>query len=106
MTRDGIGFEIAPCALGWLLVAGSRRGVCHVRFGDDPAALEAALRETFPFAALRRGEGAVADWAATLVRAVEGETPAAPVPLDVRGSQFQRRVWDALRAIPRGDTRT
>jgi AraC family transcriptional regulator of adaptative response/methylated-DNA-[protein]-cysteine methyltransferase len=98
-------FEI-DAVLGRLLVAATERGVCHVRLGADDAELEAGLAAEFPFAALRRDDAALAPWADAVACYAEGRTPRLHVPLDVRGSRFEQRVWDALRAIPRGATRS
>src|SRR5512145_529889 len=104
MTQPSIAFTIRDTALGFLLVAASERGVCHVRFGDSEAQLAAALAHELPAARLERDDARLAAWAGALARAVAGEGGADGVPLDVAGSRFQRRVWDALRAIPRGRT--
>jgi AraC family transcriptional regulator of adaptative response/methylated-DNA-[protein]-cysteine methyltransferase len=104
MTEPSIAFTIRDTVLGFLLVAASERGVCHVRFGESEAELTAALARELPAARLERDDARLAAWAGVLVRAVAGEGDAEGVPLDVAGSRFQRRVWDALRAIPRGRT--
>ncbi len=107
-------YTLRPTKLGLLLVAASERGVCHVRFGASGKALEAALARELPCAtlvrepscaALARGETRVEHWADTLAAACEGRADASLVPLDVAGSRFQRRVWDALRRIPHGERR-
>jgi AraC family transcriptional regulator of adaptative response/methylated-DNA-[protein]-cysteine methyltransferase len=90
---------------GALLVAATEQGVCAVTLGDAPAALEAELRREYPAAQIERADGALAEWTAAVVRRVEGKD-GAQIPLDLRGSAFQRRVWDALQHIPRGTTRT
>jgi AraC family transcriptional regulator of adaptative response/methylated-DNA-[protein]-cysteine methyltransferase len=91
--------------LGEVLVASTPHGLCAVALGDDRAALEAELRD-------RCGEGRIAapgaeqaEWAARVLRAIEGETVPAP-PSDLDATPFQLRVWAALRAIPRGATCT
>lgn len=106
--RAGIGIQYAilPCSLGRLLVAGTARGVCNVRFGEEDPELEKGLAEEFPFAVLGRGDAQVEAWCSEVVRYVDGETTRISVPFDVRASRFQRRVWDALCAIPRGSTRS
>jgi AraC family transcriptional regulator of adaptative response/methylated-DNA-[protein]-cysteine methyltransferase len=104
MTTPSIAFTIRDTALGALLVAASERGVCHVRFGESEAELERALARELPAARLERDDVRLAAWAGALARAVAGDGDAGDVPLDVAGSRFQRRVWDALRAIPRGRT--
>jgi AraC family transcriptional regulator of adaptative response/methylated-DNA-[protein]-cysteine methyltransferase len=104
MASTSVGFTIRESALGLLLIAATARGVCHVRFGDREEALFAALRAELPAAQLVRDDARLARWADALVRAAAGGGGAEAVPLDVAGSRFQRRVWDALRAIPRGHT--
>lgn len=93
--------------LGLLLVAATARGVCFVDFGTRSDALCYRLAREFPFAELRRASSVSAlSWTEAIARYVAGESQSADVPLDVRGSQFQKRVWAALRRIPRGETRT
>lgn len=115
--NDGpeIRYAIAPCAFGRVLVAGTARGVCNVRLGDADPELEKGLAEEFPFATLVRGseprpggpgDGGVDAWCRAVVRYLDGGSAGLRVPLDVRASRFQRRVWDALRRIPRGETRS
>jgi len=104
MTRT-VNYTLCSTKLGLLLVAASERGVCQVRFGASRGALEAALARELPCATLARGGARVERWAETLAAACEGRADAAAVPLDVAGSRFQRRVWDALRRIPRGERR-
>jgi len=106
MTDAAIAWTICDTSLGRLLVAATARGVCHVRFGDAEADLETALAAEFPYAVLRRDPGALTPWSDALVAWVDGRGGSPDVPLDVRGSAFQRRVWQALRAIPRGATRS
>jgi AraC family transcriptional regulator of adaptative response/methylated-DNA-[protein]-cysteine methyltransferase len=103
--NDCIELATRETSLGWLAVAATRRGVCHVRFGASEASLAAALARELPCAAFARAGRRTADWADLLAAAVEGRADATAVPLDVAGSRFQRRVWDALRRIPRGATR-
>ena len=106
MSSDCIAWTLRPTRLGLLLVAGSRRGVCHVRFGDHEEELARAIADEFPYAVTCRDDVAVASHADALAAYVDGRAPDLEVPLDVRGSAFQRRVWDALRTIPRGETRS
>jgi AraC family transcriptional regulator of adaptative response/methylated-DNA-[protein]-cysteine methyltransferase len=102
-----IAWTVVETSLGALLVAASERGVCRVAFGRSEAELAALLARELPFARLERGDGRVAGWAAALARSVEGDAAVRlELPLDVAGSRFQRRVWDALRAIPRGEVRS
>lgn len=106
MSRRAIEFTLVPSSLGALLVAASEKGVCQIRFagaGIDP---EAELAREFPFAELRENPARLQPWTDALVRYVDGRSTHLEVPLDVRGSRFQRRVWTALRGIPRGETRS
>ncbi len=92
------------CSLGSVLVAATGRGVCAILLGDDAAALRADLHARFPKATLEDA-GPDADWLARVVALVDhpgGGTAA--LPLDIRGTVFQRRVWEVLRAIPPGET--
>ncbi len=94
------------CSLGSVLVAATGRGVCAILLGDDEAALQADLRARFPKAALRAAGPEFAGWVAQVVAFVEhpGGSDALALPLDIRGTVFQRRVWEVLRAIPPGET--
>lgn len=95
-------FTVVPCTLGQVLVAWTDRGLCWVSLGDDAAVLRRELDAT-----VRGSSPAGADpgWLAAVVAAIEDGRPAA-VPLDLRGTAFQRRVWAALADIPPGETRT
>lgn len=106
MEATAIHFTTLRCGLGWLLVARTERGVCNLRFGADPEALAAGLRREFPWAELREDGARLASCAAALRRYLEGRSRRLDLPLDVRGSQFQRRVWQAICAIPYGETRS
>jgi AraC family transcriptional regulator of adaptative response/methylated-DNA-[protein]-cysteine methyltransferase len=107
MKQRSIRYSIRSCRLGSLLVAGTERGVCFARFGDREAELERRLKDAFAFAPLERSDsGAVAGWARAIADYVDARADSAEVPLDVRGSRFEERVWRALRAIPAGQTRS
>lgn len=101
-----IAYATAPCALGRLLLAATDRGICAVRFGDSEAGLVQALREEFPAADLRRAETELGTWLTALLAYLDGQNTSVDLPLDVRATAFQRRVWEALRAIPYAKTRT
>jgi AraC family transcriptional regulator, regulatory protein of adaptative response / methylated-DNA-[protein]-cysteine methyltransferase len=101
-----IGYTLVPSALGLLLVAGTGRGLSAVYLGDASAPLEAALRREYPAAQIRRNPAAVSRWVGRLVRHLAGAQPQLSIPLDVQATAFQRRVWDALQAIPYGETRS
>jgi AraC family transcriptional regulator of adaptative response/methylated-DNA-[protein]-cysteine methyltransferase len=101
-----IAWTVVTTTLGPLLVAASERGVCRVAFGEDEAALEALLAREIPFARLERDDAGVASFADALAGYVDGRAAALALRLDVSGSRFQQRVWEALRAIPRGEVRS
>lgn len=101
-----IAWDVAPCALGHVLVAATARGVAAVTLGDDARALEAALRAEFPDARLARDPAAVAPWMEAVRRGAEGAGVPAEVPLDVRATAFQWQVWRYLRRLGPGQTRT
>ena len=105
MSTRAIEFAIVPTSLGALLVAASEKGVCQVRFAEAGLDLEEALGREFPFAELRENPVRLEPWSDALVSYVDGHSTHLEVPLDVRGSRFEQRVWKALRGIPRGDTR-
>jgi AraC family transcriptional regulator of adaptative response/methylated-DNA-[protein]-cysteine methyltransferase len=102
-----IGYAIAACPLGRLLGAATPKGVCFVGIGEDDRALEAELRREFPqAAAIRRDEGRLGSAMATILAFLEGAQPHIDLPVDIRSTAFQRRVWEELRRIPFGETRS
>jgi AraC family transcriptional regulator of adaptative response/methylated-DNA-[protein]-cysteine methyltransferase len=102
-----IGFAIAPSPLGRLLAAATPKGVCFVGIGEDDRALESELRGEFPkAAAIRRDEGRLGSAMATILAYLEGSQPHIDLPVDIRATAFQRRVWEELRRIPYGETRS
>lgn len=101
-----ISFAIAPCALGFLLVAATARGICSITIGDASEELESALRAEFSKAEIRRHDEELNAHLQILLRHLEGEEPHLDLPLDVQSTAFQRRVWQELRAIGYGQTRT
>src|SRR2546427_1056306 len=102
----GIAFTVVPCALRRLLVATTARGICRVSLGSGVEELEAGLRAEFPAAELRRDRGALAAAVGALLRYLDGRAEPLDLPLDVRATAFQRRVWGALRRIPYRATRS
>lgn len=94
----------AMSSLGLVLVGATDMGVCAIFFGDDEAALERELRERFPRARLADGDATFAELLAQVVASIETPQTAAALPLDIRGTAFQQRVWAALRDIAPGDT--
>lgn len=101
-----IQFAVGDCSLGAILVARSEKGVCAILLGDDPGALVRDLQDRFPRATLVGGNQAFEDVVARVVAFVEAPALGLDLPLDVRGTAFQQRVWQALRKVPAGSTIT
>jgi AraC family transcriptional regulator of adaptative response/methylated-DNA-[protein]-cysteine methyltransferase len=99
-----IRFAIGECSLGAILVAQSERGVCAILLGDDPDALARDLQDRFPKARLIGGDRDYEQLVAQVVGFIEAPAIGLDLPLDVRGTAFQQRVWQALREIPAGST--
>jgi len=111
--RGGAGMRIAyaivdsaNASLGRLLVAATTRGVCAVAMGSSDAELTRALSREYPSAAITADEGALAQWTRAILAHLEGRQPRLDLPLDVQATAFQWQVWEALAAIPYGETRT
>ena len=104
----GRGLHIRYCGfstpLGTVLVAATDKGVCSVKLGDEAETLKRLLSEEFSEAEL--SEGALPEAKKAILEFLSGDAQLARVPLDIRGTVFQRRVWEELRRIPRGETRT
>lgn len=101
-----ISYTIVPCSLGRVLVAATERGISAVYLGDRDSDLAAALRKEYPRAEIRSGTGEHSNWVRAIVRHLAGTNPQLDLPTDVVATAFQRRVWEALRSIPLGATRT
>jgi AraC family transcriptional regulator of adaptative response/methylated-DNA-[protein]-cysteine methyltransferase len=99
-----IRFAVGECSLGSILVATSARGVCAIALGDDPDALVRDLQDRFPRAALLGGDAGFEGLVAQVIGFVEAPRLGLDLPLDIRGTAFQERVWQALLAIPPGTT--
>jgi AraC family transcriptional regulator of adaptative response/methylated-DNA-[protein]-cysteine methyltransferase len=99
-----IRFAIGECSLGSILVAQSERGVCAILLDDDPDELARDLQDSFPRANLIGGDGEFEQLVSKVVGFVEAPALGLDLPLDVRGTAFQQRVWQALREIPIGET--
>lgn len=97
---------LAPCPLGYLLLASSENGLCALLFGESEAVVEAELHQRFPAATVQRDDAALGEWLQRVLLQIDEPARAAHLPLDLRGTAFQQRVWQALRAIPCGQTRT
>jgi AraC family transcriptional regulator of adaptative response/methylated-DNA-[protein]-cysteine methyltransferase len=107
---DGAGAEIAysivDSTLGRLIVAGTRHGLCFAAMGDSDRAIISELRTDYPKASIRRDDGVAGKWARSLASYLAGRSPMPTLQLDIRGTPFQFSVWEQLRAIPRGETRS
>lgn len=101
-----IRYTISNCSLGRVLVAATDRGISAVYLGENDSKLVAALREEYPRAEIRSGSGEHSKWVRAIVQHLAGSNPQLDLPTDVVSTAFQRRVWEALRAIPLGATRT
>lgn len=101
-----IRFAIGECSLGSILVASSERGVCAISLGDDPQALIEDLQRRFRKSELTGGDADYERQIAQVVGFVERPATGLDLPLDIRGTAFQQRVWQALREIPAGETRS
>ena len=105
-ARAEIHFAIGECSLGAILVAASTRGVCAIFLGDDPAKLAKDLQDRFPRAELVGGDVSFERLVAQVVGLIDAPRVGFDLPLDVRGTTFQERVWRVLREIPAGETVT
>lgn len=101
-----IAYDIVDGRLGRTLIAATPLGICMVGFADRDADLIADLRSRFPEAAVTRSRALLRFARARLRRIIDGDVRETALPLDVRGTAFQARVWESLRTIPRGQTRT
>src|SRR5262249_8145108 len=101
-----IRFAVGACSLGSILVAATEIGVCAIELGDDPDALVRALQDRFPKARLVGGDPGFEQVVARIVGMIESPAASLELPLDVRGTAFQRRVWQAVREVPLGSTRS
>ena len=103
-ANTAIRFAVGECSLGAILVAASERGICAILIDDDPDALVRELQDMFPKAGLIGGDTDFEQLVARVVGFVEAPGIGLDLPLDVRGTAFQQRVWQALREIPAGET--
>lgn len=101
-----IGYTLTPSCLGTVLVAATERGLCSVKVGPGEALLVEALRMEFPRSELHRSDDELAGVAGSVRALAEGGPAELDLPLDVEGTAFQARVWEALRRIPAGETRS
>src|SRR6202035_3682048 len=103
-ANEEIKFAVGQTTLGAILVASSDKGVASILIGDDPDELVRDLQDRFPKARLVGGDGAYQAMVAPVISFVHARGIGLNLPLDVRGTAFQRRVWQALQAIPVGQT--
>lgn len=99
-------FALDKCSLGTILVAQSQKGVCAILLGDEPTHLHVDLQRRFPTAELVAGDMNFQKIVAQVIRSVEQPGLTLDLPLDIRGTLFQQRVWQALQHIPTGETRS
>ncbi|MDA0734175.1 MAG: bifunctional DNA-binding transcriptional regulator/O6-methylguanine-DNA methyltransferase Ada [Chloroflexi bacterium] len=108
--RSGKGMQIAytvvDSPLGLLLVAATQRGICAVSLGDSEAYLTGTLRQEYSAAEVRRDDAILGRWVDAIVEHLAGRLPRIDVPLDIRATAFERLVWEKLRRIPYGETRS
>lgn len=101
---EHIRYAVERCTLGWIVVAATRKGICAIEFGDEPQALADRVRARFPQAAFEPADDAFRRWVARVLRHIEQPRGVLDLPLDVQGTVLQHRVWQALQAIPAGQT--
>jgi AraC family transcriptional regulator, regulatory protein of adaptative response / methylated-DNA-[protein]-cysteine methyltransferase len=99
-------YTIAKSPLGRMLIAATDKGICSIQFADSDEQLQQGLIREFPFATRRRDDAAMDEWRFDLTGLMEGSKASPSLPLDIRATAFQRRVWEALQKIPRGETRS
>lgn len=105
-TGVTIVYAIVQCPLGYLLVAATEKGICAVRLGDNEAVLEEALEKEYPNALRYRDENRLQHWTGSILNYLEGREVDLSLPLAIAGTPFQQRVWETLRTIPYGATRS
>jgi AraC family transcriptional regulator of adaptative response/methylated-DNA-[protein]-cysteine methyltransferase len=99
-------FTIADSPLGRMLIAATDKGICAIQFADSDDELQQGLMREFPFATRKRDDAALAQWRVSLSQLMQGLEVPGSLPLDIRATAFQRRVWEYLQKIPRGETRS
>ncbi|HIF43624.1 MAG TPA: methylated-DNA--[protein]-cysteine S-methyltransferase, partial [Dehalococcoidia bacterium] len=109
-NKGGQGMNIyhtlVACPMGRLLVAATDKGVCSVKLGNSDEALKENLQSEFPSATHQQDGGHLAIWTAEILSYLDGEKTGLDLPLDIQATAFQQQVWQALREIPYGETRT
>lgn len=101
-----IRYAVANSSIGRLLIAATERGICSVRIGTSEKVMAKELGREFPAATIVRDRDGLGTWVDRLVRHIDGRAPGLDLPVDIKVTAFQWRVYEALRAIPYGETRT
>ena len=101
-----ISYTVTTCPYGRMLVGATSRGISSLRFGDREPAMVESLHAEYPRAEIERDDAGMRRWVDDVLRAVEDGTGERQLPLDIRATSFKLRVWEALRKIPRGETRS
>ena len=101
-----IRYAIAETPLGWVIVAATEIGICCIQLAGDRDELLPQLAQEFPKALLQEDSAGLAAWMASVAAELAGTQPGERLPLDIRATAFQQRVWDYLRTIPMGETRS
>jgi AraC family transcriptional regulator, regulatory protein of adaptative response / methylated-DNA-[protein]-cysteine methyltransferase len=100
----GIQFVVKPGWLGWVLIAATQQGICTITLGDTAEALTTLLQHQFPHAQIRESDPTFEDWIEQVIAFVETPQRGLNLPLDIQGTAFQQRVWQALQTIAPGST--
>lgn len=101
-----IRYTFADSPLGRMLVAATQKGICSIQFADSDEELEQALRQEFPFAVRRRDDADLANFAQKVIDKIRGSEPSESLPLDIRATAFQRRVWTYLQSLGVGEMKS
>jgi AraC family transcriptional regulator of adaptative response/methylated-DNA-[protein]-cysteine methyltransferase len=98
--------DTGAASLGRMLIAATDKGICSIQFADNEAQLQQGLMREFPFATRRRDDAAMSEYRVSLTSLLQGRELDPALPLDIRATAFQRKVWETLQKIPRGETRS
>jgi AraC family transcriptional regulator of adaptative response/methylated-DNA-[protein]-cysteine methyltransferase len=101
-----IRYAFVDSPLGRMIVAATERGICAIQFGRSDGELIEGLKREFPFASRKSDDGSLQAWVAALLKHMSGKDLSSALPLDIRATAFQRRVWAYLQSIPFGATRS
>jgi AraC family transcriptional regulator of adaptative response/methylated-DNA-[protein]-cysteine methyltransferase len=104
--KTPIVYSVVTCSLRYLLVATTNKGICAIKLGDRPQELIKILTDEFQQATIIRDDQNHQDWIKKILNLITGKNPDPDLPLDIRGTAFQQQVWQAIRKIPYGETRT